>query len=129
MSRPLARLTGIDIVPPVIPDAANKGSTAVSSKRKSSRKCKYAWRIEPGTIPFMKRGMVALVALAFATGAAAAQSVSVPYAGKQIRMVIAAGPGGGYDTYARYLARHLAKHIAGSPTIISQNMPGAAGMA
>jgi tripartite-type tricarboxylate transporter receptor subunit TctC len=61
--------------------------------------------------------------LAGASGASAQ-----PYAGKQIRMVIGAGPGGGYDTYARVLARHLAKHISGAPSVISQNMPGAAGI-
>ena len=76
----------------------------------------------------MKRGMAVLMVLAFGNSAAQAHSTPLPYAGKQIRMVIAAGAGGGYDTYARYLARHLAKHIAGSPTIISQNMPGAAGL-
>src|SRR3954452_23497276 len=50
------------------------------------------------------------------------------YAGKQIRMVIASGAGGGYDAYARALARHIGRHIAGNPAIISQNMPGAAGI-
>ena len=60
---------------------------------------------------------------------AAAQAGNAPYAGKQIRMVIASGAGGGYDTYARVLTRHLARHIAGNPTIINQNMPSAAGMA
>jgi len=53
---------------------------------------------------------------------------SPPYAGKQIHMVIAAGAGGGYDAYARTLALHLPRHIAGNPVIIDQNMPGAAGM-
>jgi tripartite-type tricarboxylate transporter receptor subunit TctC len=43
--------------------------------------------------------------------------------------VIASGAGGGYDTYARVLTRHLHKHIPGNPTIINQNMPSAAGMA
>src|SRR5207249_4581826 len=51
------------------------------------------------------------------------------YAGKQIRMVIASGVGGGYDVFARFLARHLARHIPGNPTIISQNMPAASGLA
>src|SRR5262249_19147069 len=50
------------------------------------------------------------------------------YAGKQIRMVVASGAGGGYDTYARFLARHMSKYIPGNPAIINQNMPGAAGM-
>ena len=33
--------------------------------------------------------------------------------------------GGGYDLYARHLARHIGKHIPGNPTIVPQNMPGA----
>jgi tripartite-type tricarboxylate transporter receptor subunit TctC len=65
--------------------------------------------------------------LTSAITAAFAQS-PLPYAGKQIHMVIAAGAGGGYDTYARILALHLTRHIAGNPAIIDQNMPGAAGM-
>jgi tripartite-type tricarboxylate transporter receptor subunit TctC len=50
------------------------------------------------------------------------------YAGKQIKMVIASGVGGGYDVYARFLSRHLAKHIPGNPTIINQNVPTASGL-
>jgi tripartite-type tricarboxylate transporter receptor subunit TctC len=49
------------------------------------------------------------------------------YAGRQINLVIGFSPGGGYDAYARVLARHLAKHIPGSPKIIVKNMPGAGG--
>jgi tripartite-type tricarboxylate transporter receptor subunit TctC len=60
---------------------------------------------------------------------AAAQPTNAPYSGKQIRMVIASGAGGGYDTYARVLTRNLARHIPGNPLIINQNMPSAAGMA
>jgi tripartite-type tricarboxylate transporter receptor subunit TctC len=48
-----------------------------------------------------------------------------PYAGKTIEFVVGADAGGGYDIYARTVARHLARHIAGSPTIIVKNMPGA----
>jgi tripartite-type tricarboxylate transporter receptor subunit TctC len=43
-------------------------------------------------------------------------------------MVIASGPGGGYDAYGRILARYLEKHIPGNPTVVSQNMAGAAGI-
>jgi len=50
------------------------------------------------------------------------------YSGKQIRMVIASGAGGGYDAYGRLLARHMGKYIAGNPVFINQNMPGAAGV-
>src|SRR6516162_8548346 len=69
-----------------------------------------------------------LVALLTSAITAAFAQSPLPYAGKQIHMVIAAGAGGGYDTYARILALHLTRHIAGNPAIIDQNMPGAAGM-
>jgi tripartite-type tricarboxylate transporter receptor subunit TctC len=61
-------------------------------------------------------------------GGAAGQSLDALYGGKQIRMVIAAGAGGGYDAYARILSLHLGRHIPGNPSIIDQNMPNAAGM-
>jgi tripartite-type tricarboxylate transporter receptor subunit TctC len=47
------------------------------------------------------------------------------YAGKTITIVVGYKPGGGYDRTARLLARHLPEHIAGKPSIIVQNMPGA----
>ena len=40
-------------------------------------------------------------------------------------IVVGYAPGGGYDIYARSLARHMARHIPGNPTIVVQNMPGA----
>ena len=48
------------------------------------------------------------------------------YQGKQIKIVIGNSPGGGFDDHGRLLAQHLGKHIPGHPTIIPQNMPGAA---
>jgi len=50
------------------------------------------------------------------------------YKGKTINLIIATATGGGYDTYARLLARHLGRHIPGGPIIVAQNMPGAAGI-
>jgi tripartite-type tricarboxylate transporter receptor subunit TctC len=47
------------------------------------------------------------------------------YAGKTIELIVGGGPGGGYDIYARALARHLARHIPGEPAIVVKNMPGA----
>src|SRR6195256_4543239 len=64
-------------------------------------------------------GLIALAALA--TPAAAHDY----YAGKSIDLLIGAPPGGGYDIYARALARHYGRHIPGQPTIVSKNMPGA----
>ena len=47
------------------------------------------------------------------------------YKGKTIRIVVGAAPGGGFDTYARVIARHMGRHIPGNPTIIVENMAGA----
>lgn len=50
------------------------------------------------------------------------------YRGKTLRMVVAYSPGGGYDTYARLIARFFSKHIPGSPRLIVENRPGAGGL-
>lgn len=71
--------------------------------------------------------VTALCVLSSAIGSAAAQSDAL-YSGKQIKMVIGSGVGGGYDVYARFLSRHLARHIPGNPTIINQNVPTASGL-
>src|SRR5215475_12941550 len=47
------------------------------------------------------------------------------YKGKTLTIVVGFTPGGGYDVNARALARRLADHIPGNPTIIVQNQPGA----
>jgi len=56
---------------------------------------------------------------------AAADPTADFYSGKQIRLIIGYGVGGGYDLYARLAAEFLRKHIPGNPSIIPQNMPGA----
>lgn len=58
------------------------------------------------------------------TTAAGAQSSDF-YKGKQVNMIIGSAAGGGYDAYGRLVARHLGKHIPGTPNVIAQNMPGA----
>jgi len=47
------------------------------------------------------------------------------YEGKTIRLVVGFSAGGGYDAYTRTIARHLGKHIAGNPSCVVDNMPGA----
>ena len=68
-----------------------------------------------------------LVPLALATLWSAAQPVRADdfYKGKTFTIVVGFSPGGGYDAYARGLARYLGTHIPGNPTVIVQNMPGA----
>src|SRR5687767_7496144 len=75
----------------------------------------------------MNFGLPALTAAAILAGLlpAYAQSVEEFYRGKSITLAIGFTPGGGYDLYARHLARHTGKHIPGNPTIVPQNMAGA----
>src|SRR5947209_13568361 len=47
------------------------------------------------------------------------------YAGKTIEFVVGSDAGGGYDIYARTVARYIGRHIPGNPTTIVRNMPGA----
>ena len=54
-----------------------------------------------------------------------AQSPADFYKGKNIDLYIGYSAGGGYDVYARSLARHMGRFIPGNPTIVPKNMPGA----
>jgi tripartite-type tricarboxylate transporter receptor subunit TctC len=56
---------------------------------------------------------------------ASAQSPADFYKGKTVDLYIGYSAGGGYDVYARALARHMARFIPGNPTILAKNMPGA----
>src|SRR4051812_40649315 len=76
-----------------------------------------------------------LVALALAGAlsilaapAVRADAVADFYKGKQVQLIISASVGGGYDIYARALARHLGNHIPGNPLIVPQNLPAAGGL-
>jgi tripartite-type tricarboxylate transporter receptor subunit TctC len=70
---------------------------------------------------------ITLVACSIATIQALATPASAQdfYASKQINLLVGSGVGGGYDTYARLVARHYPKFIPGSPSIIVQNLPAA----
>jgi tripartite-type tricarboxylate transporter receptor subunit TctC len=50
------------------------------------------------------------------------------YKGKTVQLIISSSTGGGYDIYARSIARFLQKHIAGNPTVVPQNMVGGGGV-
>src|SRR5437868_13205890 len=64
-------------------------------------------------------------ALALAAWPAYAASPADFYKGRTVQLVVGFTAGGGYDLYARVLARHLGKHIPGNPAVVPQNMPGA----
>jgi tripartite-type tricarboxylate transporter receptor subunit TctC len=73
------------------------------------------------------RGVLASVALLWAPAVARSQTADF-YAGKTIEVIVAVSAGGGYDTYARLLTRHMGRHIPGAPAFVIQNMPGAGGV-
>jgi tripartite-type tricarboxylate transporter receptor subunit TctC len=78
----------------------------------------------------LRRCVVSATAIGFALAAgglqnARADSVEDFYKGKTVSIIIGYSVGGGYDTYARLLARHLGNHIPGRPSMLPQNMPGA----
>jgi tripartite-type tricarboxylate transporter receptor subunit TctC len=68
---------------------------------------------------------IVTVGLMFVASAAHAQPGEPFFARKTITISIGYTAGGSYDLYGRLIARHLAKHIPGHPTVIAQNMPGA----
>ena len=69
-------------------------------------------------------GLLFCVAVLTST-ASFAQPAADFYRGKTLTLVVGYTVGGGYDAYARVLARYMTKHLPGNPTIIVQNMPGA----
>lgn len=74
--------------------------------------------------------LIGIIGMAFALVAtpASADAVSDFYTGKTVTLYVGYSPGGGYDTYARTLARHIGKHIPGNPSVIVKNRPGAGSM-
>jgi tripartite-type tricarboxylate transporter receptor subunit TctC len=69
--------------------------------------------------------LLAMFALLGFPSALAQDSVAQFYKGRQITVIVGSSAGGGYDIYARLLARHMPKYIPGNPSIIVSNMPGA----
>ena len=69
---------------------------------------------------------VLMVAPASAQNANA--DVAAFYKGKQVTIIVGSSAGGGYDTYARMMSRHMGKHIPGNPNVVVGNMPGAGSM-
>src|SRR6267143_6953977 len=74
-----------------------------------------------------RTGLIALVAalgVLAGVGGDLARAQSF-YEGKTVRIVVGFAAGGGFDTYARVISRHMGKHIPGTPTIVVENMTGA----
>jgi tripartite-type tricarboxylate transporter receptor subunit TctC len=88
--------------------------------RASTREGNYVTR----SIAAMTMAMLAMLPAA----PAGAQDPASFYKGKTVRVVVGFSPGGGYDVYARALAKHYGRYIPGNPLVVVQNMPGAASL-
>ena len=69
-----------------------------------------------------------IAGLLFVLTPAAADPIADFYKGKRMHMLVGSSPGGGYDTYARLITRHMGRYIPGHPRWIVKNMPGAGGI-
>jgi tripartite-type tricarboxylate transporter receptor subunit TctC len=47
------------------------------------------------------------------------------FKGQTVHLYIGFAPGGSYDYFGRLVARHIGRHLAGNPTVIAEQMPGA----
>ncbi len=73
----------------------------------------------------LARAAFVAVCLCVLASTAYAQNPADFYKGRNVELYIGYSAGGGYDLYARLVARHLGKHIPGNPTIVPKNMQGA----
>jgi tripartite-type tricarboxylate transporter receptor subunit TctC len=74
------------------------------------------------------KGFALSLLLSASSMAANADDAAQFYAGKTLAFIVASGPGGGYDLYARLLARHYPKYLPGNPSIAIQYVPGGGGI-
>lgn len=79
------------------------------------------WTVRIGAAGASLAGLAA----ALSPDTARAQSPEDYFRGKSVSVIIGYSVGGGYDIYARLLARFIGRHIPGTPTVLAQNMPGA----
>jgi tripartite-type tricarboxylate transporter receptor subunit TctC len=74
------------------------------------------------------RWLTAAMFVALGLLPASAEPVENLFKGKPLRIVLGSASGQDYDLWGRFIARHLGRHVPGSPTVIVQNMPGAGEM-
>ena len=70
----------------------------------------------------------AFLTVASAVSPADADEISDFYHGKTIHIIVGAATGAAYDTAARMLAAHMPRHVPGNPSIVVENMVGAASL-
>jgi tripartite-type tricarboxylate transporter receptor subunit TctC len=76
----------------------------------------------------MLAGPLFLTACSAAGSGSGGSPASEFYRGQTVSIIVGSGAGGGFDTTARLVARHIGRHIPGEPTVIVVNMPGGGGL-
>jgi tripartite-type tricarboxylate transporter receptor subunit TctC len=112
--------------------AARHGPDNRPARRRAAQEkgLKGVWAIrgifdEAGGENIVTRCVALFLASLAVTPQACADPVADFYKGRTITLIVGYGPGGGYDLFARLVARHLGRYLAGNPTVMVQNMPGA----
>jgi tripartite-type tricarboxylate transporter receptor subunit TctC len=77
-------------------------------------------------LPFRATMLAVLAWLALPAAARAQDAVAQFYKGQTVTIIVGTSAGGGYDLYARLIARSLGRHLPGNPNVVVRNMPGAA---
>jgi tripartite-type tricarboxylate transporter receptor subunit TctC len=76
----------------------------------------------------LSEAALAAMSVVALTNNASAETAAEFYKGRDIRLLIGAAAGGGYDIYGRFFARHLPEFLAGGPRVIVENLPSAGGL-
>ncbi len=76
-------------------------------------------------VPVVRTVLCVAATVLFAASVAAAENVEAFYKGLNMPLIIGYSAGGGYDVYARMLARYFGRHVPGNPNIVPQQMEGA----
>ena len=76
----------------------------------------------------MTKGIAGAIGMALLASVASAPANAQSVEFKTVNIVVGFSPGGGYDAYARVLARHYGRNLAGNPNIVVQNMAGASSL-
>src|SRR5438270_11090699 len=82
-----------------------------------------------GSVAFILASLTASAGAIAQDDAATTKGVADFYRGNTVYMVIGSAPGGGFDYYARTIAKYMSRAIPGAPSVVPQNMPGSGGIA
>lgn len=74
-----------------------------------------------------KANVIMVAGALLGAGGAGAQTAEEFYKGRQVKLIVSSGAGGGYDVYSRMLAQHIVRHLPGTKIVV-QNLPGASGL-